>query len=636
MAQSIRHRRGSPLPQRPGRSQGTPQADSPEARALDRFEAMVPWYHSRVLEALDSEQAAALNDAELAEAIGTILRRLELASGAPAIGSGHASLATRLVDEMRGLGPIGPLLRDPDVSDILVNGLQSVYIERKGRLSRVDIRFRNADHLTRIAQRIAANVGRRIDELSPMCDARLEDGSRVNIIGPPLAIDGAAISIRRFRKGGFTVQELARGGAMHAGMAKLLEVATRAQLNVVVAGGTGAGKTTILNALSGNIDAEERVVTLEDAAELNLRQPHVVRLETRAPSSEHAGEITMRDLLKNALRMRPDRIIVGEVRGPEALEALQAMNTGHPGSMFTVHANNPRDTLSRLEYLVMMGSGEIPLSAIRNQVVSAVDLIVQAARFRDGKRRIVSITDVAGLEGRCTRTRRPLGLRCRQRPFRVQRRAALVHRARRGHGLRRPAERRHGPPARPDANLSAGPGMSGATWFSLAGVAVAFLVGWSAVTLFQGLRRRKRIRRRMLPVAGLLAEEAPEPAAAPVRAGHRTDSSENAVAAWLNARYPLAGGLRTMSIAGIAGMAAAAGLVPALSFFGMPATLAFLGALAVGTGLGWNVGAMLEDAKRNEFGARFLVVLEDFHRMVRYGIATNQALNSVTAAAEDR
>ena len=394
MAQSIRHRRNSP-PQRPGRNQGTERADSPESNALNRFEAIVPWYHSHVLEALDSERAAALDDAELKEVIGSILRRLELAPDAPAIGGGHASLAIRLVDEMRGLGPLGPLLRDPDVSDILVNGLHSVYIERRGRLSRVDIRFRDANHLTRIAQRIASNVGRRIDELSPMCDARLEDGSRVNIIGPPLAIDGAAISIRRFRKGGFTVQELARGGAMHPGMATLLEVATKAQLNVVVSGGTGAGKTTILNALSGNIDPEERVVTLEDAAELNLRQPHVVRLETRAPSSEHAGEITMRDLLKNALRMRPDRIIVGEVRGPEALEALQAMNTGHPGSMFTVHANNPRDTLSRL----MMGSGEIPLSAIRNQVVSAVDLIVQAARFRDGRRRIVSITDVAGLEG---------------------------------------------------------------------------------------------------------------------------------------------------------------------------------------------------------------------------------------------
>ena len=400
MAQSIRHRRGLTARQRPGRDPLVPEsADAPRETALGRFEAIVPWYHKRVLEALDSERAAEMDDAELTETVGGLIRRLELIPEAPAVGGNHASLSTRLVDEMRGLGPIGPLLRDPEISDILVNGLHSVYIERRGKLSRVDIRFRDADHITRIAQRIASNVGRRIDELSPMCDARLDDGSRVNIIGPPLAIDGAAISIRRFRKGGFTVQELARGGAMHPSMAVLLELATKAQLNVVVAGGTGAGKTTILNALSGNIDPEERVVTLEDAAELSLRQPHVVRLETRAPSSEGVGEISMRDLLKNALRMRPDRIIVGEVRGPEALEALQAMNTGHPGSMFTVHANNPRDTISRLEYLVMMGSGEIPMSAIRNQVVSAVDLIVQAARFRDGKRRIVSVTDVVGLEG---------------------------------------------------------------------------------------------------------------------------------------------------------------------------------------------------------------------------------------------
>ena len=359
----------------------------------------MPWYHSHVLEALDPERASTLSDEELTELISSILRRLELAPEAPSVSGGHANLATRLVDEMRGLGPLGPLLRDPEVSDILVNGLNSVYIERQGKLSSVDIQFRDVDHLTRIAQRIASGVGRRIDELSPMCDARLEDGSRVNIIAPPLAIDGAAISIRRFRKGGFTVEELARGGAMSSGMASLLEVATKARLNTVVTGGTGAGKTTILNALSGHIGFEERVVTLEDAAELNLMQPHVVRLETRPPSAEHTGEVTMRDLLKNALRMRPDRIIVGEVRGPEALEALQAMNTGHPGSMFTVHANNPRDTISRLEYLVMMGSGDIPMSAIRNQVVSALDLIVQAARFSDGRRRIVSITDVVGLEG---------------------------------------------------------------------------------------------------------------------------------------------------------------------------------------------------------------------------------------------
>ena len=375
------------------------QAVTPEAAAQDNFEAAVPWYHGRVLEAMDPQAVASLDDEGFTETVRSLIQQLETAPDAPPIGRAHALLATRLVDEMRGLGPIGPLLRDPGISDILVNGLTSVYIEREGRLNKVNVKFRDADHLTRIAKRMAEGVGRRVDELSPMCDARLADGSRVNIIGPPLAIDGAAISIRRFRKGGFSVEDLARGGAMHPNMATLLELAGKVQLNIVVAGGTGSGKTTLLNALSENIGVEERVVTLEDAAELSLRQPHVVRLETRAPSSEGAGEIHMRDLLKNALRMRPDRIIVGEVRGPEALEALQAMNTGHPGSMFTVHANNPRDTVRRLEYLVMMGSGEMPLSAIRHQVVSAVDLIVQVARFRDGKRRVISITDVAGLEG---------------------------------------------------------------------------------------------------------------------------------------------------------------------------------------------------------------------------------------------
>lgn len=398
MVGPIRNRRSLQFPQRTEESPSSGQQPT-EPTENNRFEIIVPWYHARVLEALDSQTASTLNEADLGNLIISILHQLETSAQSPPIGGAHGALAARLVDEMRGLGPLGPLLRDPDVSDIMVNGLQSVYVERGGRLSKVDVQFRDVDHLTHIAQRIAQNAGRRIDELSPMCDARLMDGSRVNIIAPPLAVDGAAISIRRFRKGGFTIAELARLGAMHVGMAALLELVTKARLNIVVSGGTGSGKTTLLNALSGHIGFEERVVTLEDAAELSLMQPHVVRLETRPPSSEGVGEIPMRDLLKNALRMRPDRIVVGEVRGPEALDALQAMNTGHPGSMFTVHANNPRDTMSRLEYLVMMESGEMPLSAIRNQVVSAVDLIVQVDRFRDGTRRIVAITDVAGLEG---------------------------------------------------------------------------------------------------------------------------------------------------------------------------------------------------------------------------------------------
>ena len=366
---------------------------------VGRFEAVVHWYHERVLELLDSERAASLAEEELVAAVADILRRLESSRDAPAVGADHPRLAQRLVDEMRGLGPLGSLLRDPLVSDILVNGTDSVYVERDGRLSRTTVTFRDSDHLMRIAQRIAQDVGRRVDELNPMCDARLPDGSRVNVIGPPLAVDGAAISIRRFRKGGFTLAHLHRNGAMHPRMVSLLEAAARGRLNIVVSGGTGSGKTTVLNALSEHIDLQERVITLEDAAELDLQQPHVVRLETRVATSENAKEVTMRDLLKNALRMRPDRIIVGEVRGGEALEALQAMNTGHPGSMFTVHANSPRESIGRLEYLVMMASGEMPLSVIRRQIVEAVDLVVQTERFRDGRRRIVSITEVVGTEG---------------------------------------------------------------------------------------------------------------------------------------------------------------------------------------------------------------------------------------------
>ena len=396
MPRSIRGRTAATQLRRP-RGPETP-VDT-QVGEQDRFETIVPFYHQRVLESLDAQTAAALDSDGLTDVVFQLLRQLETAADAPSIGGVHRALARRIVDEMRGLGPLGPLLRDPDISDILVNGMHSVYIEKQGTLRQVDVRFRDFDHLTRLAQRIAEGAGRRVDELNPMCDARLEDGSRVNIIVPPLAIDGAAISIRRFRQGGFSLADLARGGAMHPGMVTMLEVAARAKLNVVVSGGTGAGKTTILNALSGMIGEEERVVTLEDAAELKLMQPHVVRLESRAPSSEGSGEISMRDLLKNALRMRPDRIVVGEVRGAEALEAIQAMNTGHPGSMVTVHANSARDAISRLEYLVMMGAGEMPLSAIRNQVMSAVDVVVQAARFSNGKRRIVSISDVVGLEG---------------------------------------------------------------------------------------------------------------------------------------------------------------------------------------------------------------------------------------------
>ncbi len=308
-------------------------------------------------------------------------------------------MVQRLVDDIKGLGPLEPLFSDPHISDILVNGLKSVYVERRGRLEQVDVRFRDEQHLLNIAQRIAGWVGRRVDEASPMVDARLPDGSRVNIIIPPLAIDGATFSIRRFVARGISLADLAERNAFTPAMGRLLQICAKARLNILVSGGTGAGKTTFLNALSREINNAERLVTIEDSAELQLQQPHVVRLETRAKSIEGTGEVSIRDLLINALRMRPDRIIVGEVRGGEANEMLQAMNTGHPGSMCTLHANNPRDALMRLENMLMQTSGDMPLTALRRQIVSAVDLVVQLARLRSGHRCVTSITDVVGMEG---------------------------------------------------------------------------------------------------------------------------------------------------------------------------------------------------------------------------------------------
>jgi pilus assembly protein CpaF len=308
-------------------------------------------------------------------------------------------LALDLVDDMLGLGPLEPLLEDEGITDIMVNGHDKVFVEQRGKVVLSGIRFRDNQHLANIAQRIAAAVGRRIDESSPMVDARLADGSRVNIVFPPLAIDGPAVSIRKFARRVIDFEKLVDFGAMSRPMAKALQVAARCRLNVVISGGTGSGKTTMLNALSRMIDQGERIVTVEDAAELQLQQPHVVRLETRPPSLEGRGEVTQRDLVRNALRMRPDRIILGECRGPEAFDMLQAMNTGHDGSMSTVHANTSRDALIRIENMVMMGSFGLPTKAIRTQIASAVDLILQVERQRDGSRRLVQVTELVGLEG---------------------------------------------------------------------------------------------------------------------------------------------------------------------------------------------------------------------------------------------
>jgi pilus assembly protein CpaF len=308
-------------------------------------------------------------------------------------------LVESLIADMLGLGPLEPLMADETVTDIMVNGPKQVYVERKGKLELTEVVFRDDAHLMNVATKIVTRVGRRIDEARPLVDARLSDGSRVNIIIPPLALDGASMSIRRFAKKTITLDIMAQNGNISAAMATLLKIAARCRLNILISGGTGSGKTTLLNAMSRMIDAQERTVTIEDAAELQLQQPHVVRLETRPPNLEGGGEITMRDLLKNALRMRPDRIIIGECRGEEALDMLQAMNTGHDGSMSTVHANTPREALTRLENMIGMTGINLPSKAMRTQIASAIHIICQVNRMRDGVRRVTQIMEVVGMEG---------------------------------------------------------------------------------------------------------------------------------------------------------------------------------------------------------------------------------------------
>jgi len=308
-------------------------------------------------------------------------------------------LAEEILHEVYGLGPIEPLMRDPDISDILVNTSRQVYIERLGKLEPTPVIFRDDQHLLQIIDRIVSRVGRRIDESSPMVDARLPDGSRVNAIIPPLALDGPLLSIRRFGRSALTVEDLMRLGTLTPDMVAVLRAMVRSRLNILVSGGTGSGKTTLLNCLSSFIPDQERIVTIEDSAELQLQQPHVCRLETRPPNIEGRGEVTQRDLVRNSLRMRPDRIIVGEVRGGESLDMLQAMNTGHDGSISTIHANTPRDSISRLEMMMQMSGFNLPTRAMRQQISSALDLIVSTARLPDGSRKVTSVSEVAGMEG---------------------------------------------------------------------------------------------------------------------------------------------------------------------------------------------------------------------------------------------
>ena len=308
-------------------------------------------------------------------------------------------LVSSIIDEVLGFGPINPLLFDESVSEVMVNGPDRVYVERKGKLELTDVTFRDNEHVIHIIERIVAPLGRRIDESSPMVDARLPDGSRVNAIIPPLALNGPTITIRKFSKDPLKIEDLIGFGTLIPQMARFLEACVKSRLNIVVSGGTGSGKTTTLNCLSGFIPSDERIVTIEDAAELQLKQPHIVTLETRPANIEGKGAITMRDLVKNSLRMRPDRVVIGEVRSGEALDMLQAMNTGHDGSLTTGHANTPRDMISRLETMVLMSGMDLPIRAIREQIASAIDLIVQQNRLKDGSRKITRITEVQGLEG---------------------------------------------------------------------------------------------------------------------------------------------------------------------------------------------------------------------------------------------
>lgn len=390
--QPVEHRQSMPAPEALAGSLQVMPADKAVGSHVARIRARL---FSRI-----NVSAAVLSGREkLAHELGPVIAEIAAAERIMMTAAELERTVTLILDDMFGLGPIEPLLLDPTVTDILINGPHRVYVERRGLLELTEVAFRDNEHLTNVAQRIAASVGRRVDETSPTVDARLADGSRVNIVLPPLALDGACISIRKFAKHRLGIATMVQQGNLSPGMGKLLEVAARCRLNIIVSGGTGSGKTTLLNALSRMIEQGERVITIEDAAELRLQQPHVVRLETRPASIEGTGEINQRDLVKNALRMRPDRIILGETRGAEAFDVLQAMNTGHDGSMTTLHANTPRDALVRLENMVISANAGLPTRAIRSQIVSAVHLIVQISRMRDGVRRVQQITEVVGLEG---------------------------------------------------------------------------------------------------------------------------------------------------------------------------------------------------------------------------------------------
>jgi pilus assembly protein CpaF len=374
------------------------RAPAEAARDKEYFQTKSAIFNA-LIDSIDLSQLATMESEAAREEIRDIVAEIIALKSIIMSISEQEDLLEDICNDVLGYGPLEPLLARDDIADIMVNGSQKCYIEVAGKVRLTNVRFRDDAHLMNVCQRIVSQVGRRVDESSPICDARLPDGSRVNVIAPPLAIDGAALTIRKFKKDKLTLQQLVKYNSISPEGAEVLRILGRVRANVLISGGTGSGKTTLLNCLTAFIEKDERVITCEDSAELQLQQPHVVRLETRPPNLEGEGEITMRDLIKNCLRMRPERIIVGEVRGPESFDLLQAMNTGHDGSMGTLHANSPREALSRLESMITMGGYSLPSRTIREMITSSIDVVVQAARLRDGSRRITHITEILGMEG---------------------------------------------------------------------------------------------------------------------------------------------------------------------------------------------------------------------------------------------
>jgi pilus assembly protein CpaF len=372
--------------------------ESPQRNHSEEYYDVKTTVFNALIDTIDLTQLAKLDSAAAREEIRDIVSEIIQVKNVVMSIAEQEELLEDICNDVLGYGPLEPLLARDDIADIMVNGAATTFIEVNGKVQKTGVRFADNQQLMNICQRIVSQVGRRVDESSPICDARLPDGSRVNVIAPPLAIDGPVLTIRKFKKDRLTLDQLMRFGAITPQAKTILEVIGRVRCNVLISGGTGSGKTTLLNCLTGCIDHDERIITCEDSAELQLQQPHVVRLETRPPNIEGEGEITMRDLVKNCLRMRPERIIVGEVRGPEAFDLLQAMNTGHDGSMGTLHSNSPREALSRLESMIMMGGFALPIKTIREMIVGSIDVIIQAARLRDGSRKITHITEVTGME----------------------------------------------------------------------------------------------------------------------------------------------------------------------------------------------------------------------------------------------